>query len=701
MFRETCRFTFRFIRYSVSTKKFVLSLSARCILLVFSCLLPALALSQRLPSIPAEVNFGGETIFLNAQAQQRLQEEVTSIYADRLMLRNAIEQMHYVESLLMPMLEERSIPADFRYVCLPTSTSSGAYWNLDARKANRLNLRMDASVDERLNLASSSEAVLGELAVWHTKYPNWNWIRVLLNYAAGQRPDDPPSAIQPGGSRLPNDQLQLPAESPALVWVVLARKVVFEYESQFLGPNATPSLLYDYRQGRDKSLSAIARELGLEQDRFMPFNEWLRVRVIPNDKVYPVLIRLTPTEFTRVKSQVNSTIQLGQPPQAGVRPDIGFPVLRKLPASASKDNLITRTSTQFYEINDRKGVQAQSCDNVITLAYYGQLSVRSFMAINEMTDRDMVRPGEIYYLKRKARKAKIPFHVMQVGQSLRDVSAVYGIQLKYLLKYNHLVTNQRLLPGRILWLREKRPANLPAEYQVLPEPIQQSEPIIARQNVTPQTQDPVIDKSIPPTPRLPPVDSASGSRGNRSIGVAKPTDSNGNDPVDATNTPAVKPEQTVPQQLYHIVREGDTHSGVAQRYNVPLADLISWNNLSYRKPLVVGQQLLVRKAQVAAPQENRTLPTTPVLTEKAATPVDTIVRKPAIVPARPKPKPVVNPVRVERPKATGIFYYHTVQPGQTMYRVALINKVSVENVMRWNNLTQYTIEVGQRLLIKK
>lgn len=45
--------------------------------------------------------------------------------------------------------------------------------------------------------------------------------------------------------------------------------------------------------------------------------------------------------------------------------------------------------------------------------------------------------------------------------------------------------------------------------------------------------------------------------------------------------------------------------------------------------------------------------------------------------------------------------YHVVKPGQTVYRVALINGVTVQQVMRWNNLKNYTIEVGQRLVIRK
>ncbi|RYF77094.1 MAG: LysM peptidoglycan-binding domain-containing protein, partial [Cytophagaceae bacterium] len=193
---------------------------------------------------------------------------------------------------------------------------------------------------------------------------------------------------------------------------------------------------------------------------------------------------------------------------------------------------------------------------------------------------------------------------------------------------------------------------------------------------------------------------------------------------------------------------GDTHSGVAQRYNLPLADLMNWNNLSYRKPLVAGQRLIVGKPSAAkpadvprpmaptqpspeavagtepskpasvtvastvpkatvskAPAPARATAPTPTRTREyaeSAVDVDRPVKAPApAATTPPKPQRIVNQVRVETPKVNGNSYYHIVQRGQTVYRVALINKVSVQDVVRWNNLTSYTIEVGQRILIRK
>lgn len=42
---------------------------------------------------------------------------------------------------------------------------------------------------------------------------------------------------------------------------------------------------------------------------------------------------------------------------------------------------------------------------------------------------------------------------------------------------------------------------------------------------------------------------------------------------------------------------------------------------------------------------------------------------------------------------------HTVQPGETLFRIGRKYHVSVENLRKWNNLLSDTIEVGQKLII--
>ncbi|MBO0937626.1 LysM peptidoglycan-binding domain-containing protein [Fibrella sp. HMF5335] len=706
----------------------------RCCQILFSLvwLIPFYGVAQGVPVVGPELEFAGVSVSLTPPAQQRLQQEVARIYADRTSLRNALEQMRYVQSVIEPLLEEHNVPNDFRYLCLPLTQPGGGYWQIDnATKAKSLGLRVDDQIDERLNVSSASEAVLTELAQLHATQPNW--VMALLQYG-GYRSGTTAANTAP-------TQITLTPDVPVAVWATLARKVVYEREAPLVRP-IEPYLLYDYRQSQGKSLATIARELGIDQSRFVPFNEWLRGRVIPLDKAYPVLVRLTPGEFLGVKSQLNGIVQssqLGQTNQAVQRTDMGFPILKKLPAATSRDAL-TRVSAQFYEINEQKGIQAQPCDNAVTLAYYGKISVKSFLDYNDLNERDPVRPGEIYYLERKAKKAKIPFHVVQYGQTMRDVSSIYGIRLERLLHYNHMEPNQRVQSGRILWMQKKRPASQPIEYRKMPDLLPEPELSVAQRGLNREDDETQIDM---PT-------------SNTTAVLAKP------DTIRATppqpTVPSLEEPEPVKGTFLHEVRPGDTFTIIAQRYRLTVPELLRLNNWQPSKPLVVGQQLVVGAEPAATPPAAATSAAAPPrlagppsspsantgrpaaksreyaesvvdVERKPVAPANPNTTKPAtvypgtvarnntprpVLPTRPTPvatspattttKPgqrLVNEARVETPKVNGNSYYHIVQAGQTVYRVALINKVSVADVMRWNNLSNYTIEIGQRILIKK
>lgn len=695
-----------------------------------------------MPTVPTEVQFAGVTVYLTAPSQQRVQQEIARLYSDPTGLRNAIEQMRNIDSVLEPLLEEHNAPSDFRYACLPFQPNGG-YWGLDATRASLLHLRVDNVVDERLNLSSASDATLAELTALLTK--RTNWARTLIAFLQGQRstmaadvPANTPTATK--------GTLQLGLDSPDAIWTVLARKLVFEREAPLIRPT-DQFLLYDYRQGRGKSLASIAAELGIEQNRFVPFNEWLKVRLIPTDKTYPVLIRLTPNEYISVRSQVNATVQTQQSPtQQPVRRDMGFPVLRRLPVSTSNDPL-TRASAIFYEINGHKGIQAQSCDNIITLSYYGDMDLKRFMQFNDLTERDLIRPGELYYLEMKDRKAKVPFHVVQPGQTLRDVSNMYGVRLKSLLTFNRMEATQRVQPGRILWMQERRPKDQPVEYQKMPDVLPDPEPALAQRKLTREDEESAVDSPAPPNWTLSNPDSSQRAVSMR-MGAATPR----------STTPPADGGNANKGFAFYTVKKGDTHSSVAQQFNLKLIDLMSWNNLSYRKPLVPGTQLIVSRPVTVADDEPAPMTAPPTPTKPAANPTATQPTvadnvapsrpatgvpsttnptsnpRPATSPStRPAPpttkqreysesiidvdskwsvppprsviraqsKGVINNFRVETPKVNGKQFYHVVQPGQTVYRVALINKVSIPDLMRWNNLTNYNIEVGQRLLIRK
>jgi LysM repeat protein len=108
---------------------------------------------------------------------------------------------------------------------------------------------------------------------------------------------------------------------------------------------------------------------------------------------------------------------------------------------------------------------------------------------------------------------------------------------------------------------------------------------------------------------------------------------------------------------YHIVRPGDTLSGIAWDYNTTLYQLLQVNNLYNKDILYVGQQICVPGGY--APQPGYPQPPAP-------------------------------------PPAT---YYHVVAPGETLSGIAFRYGVNYWTIMQANNLTTTVIWVGQQLII--
>ncbi len=631
---------------------------------------------QSLPDVPEEITFADVPVHLTQQARIQIQQEIQRLYAQPRIIQADISALRQLNPLLNPLFAKANLPDDFRYVALPFSDiDTLGFWGLSRPYATALRLRMDSNVDERYHPILSAEAAVADLERLLTLKNNY--VLALIRYLKENTSQDvieptDPAYIMPG------------PQSPPLLWKILARKLVLQYEEPTYRPGVN-YILYTYQYGEGQSLQNIANRLRVDIERVKPVNQWLKTVVVPTDKKYTVLIRVTPDEFTTVQA-------LAEPGLRNLRQlAIGFPILIKI--NKQEDGF--RSEATFYEINERKGIQAQQCDNFITLAYYGDISIDRFLKYNDLNaNQDVIHPGLIYYLERKDKRAKIPFHVAQKNQTLLEIANIYGVRLASLTRFNRMTKAQRLQRGRIVWLQTQRPLNQPIEYVQLPpeESIPIPQPVITRpavrdtvqarpepKPVTPEltnkTADPVASPVNRPAPGVVPkaVDKPAVD-----VGRARtPTP-----PREPVVTDSLIQQDTIRMEMaekrkWHIVKPGQTYYAIAKLYRITLKQLYSWNNLSERIPLRVGQQLIVAYSRVR-PAPTATMP-------KAQGP-----------PVRP-----ASPARPAGTPPTRKAVFHTVRAGETLYRVALQNNVAVKDLITWNNLTSTTIEIGQILMILK
>jgi LysM repeat protein len=125
----------------------------------------------------------------------------------------------------------------------------------------------------------------------------------------------------------------------------------------------------------------------------------------------------------------------------------------------------------------------------------------------------------------------------------------------------------------------------------------------------------------------------------------------------------------------HVVANGETLHYISQLQGIRLENLLEYNSLR------AGDEV----------------PSGTTLSLKGPGPSITLFKK--------KEKPAQNALSAvsENKNSNGAekMVYHTVQPKQTMYAIAKIYEVSVDDVMRWNDLSSTTLKQGQQLRIYK
>jgi membrane-bound lytic murein transglycosylase D len=649
----------------------------KCVLSLVLALTTLVGIGQSIPETPSAVEFADVNVVLSTEARQRVSSEVQRLLTpNSTYLNQKVERMQLFFPIIERILEEENVPADIKYLAVLESdlhadavspTKAVGYWQFKDFTAKEMGLTLSPQQDDRKNLHLSTRAAAQYLKKQNQIFKNW--VSSTLAYTVGA-----------GGAAnlVPVDwsfssEIKLDKNPHPYLVKAIAHKIAYSHKLSQTNPSAKTLVEYP---AKGKRWNDIARETQVAEADIRQLNTWLNASQIPSDKDYVVIVRTAKDFAPKITEKAKDLAKTDYI-------SIGYPKLKR-------QTLVVTSTDQpvFYDINGKKGIMAQAGDEIAQVARKGKISIYKFLSLNDLTDRDRIKDGTVYYLQKKAKKGPVPYHTATENQSLWDVAHMYGIRLKNLKKYNRIEKEEPLELGRVVWLQKKRPKNTPIQY---------NKALVAPPEVyTPE-----------PTTAAP-----------LSTAVAAKTDSVKTDFVT------------------HRVLENETLFSLAKKYGTTVDRLRELNRLGPFENIKYNQRLLV--PYTAEPEDDWVEDSTQVVlmpkrneetakakatevpvrtaepVKKAETKTQEIVleeprkedRKPLeeTLKTVEEPRKVsieprkAEPVAVEEEASESVLVKHRVARGETLFSIAKKYDITVHELRRLNNMSSSeTLKFGTNL----
>lgn len=650
--------------------------------------------------VPQYMEFAGMKLRIQESARKKIASDVEALTSNPKYFQLKVDRINMYFPIIEQILEEEGLPDDFKYLVVQesslisdaVSTSNAVgYWQFKKESALEVGMIVDRDVDERKHIVAATRG-----AARYLKRNNFylqNWIYTLQSYNNGL-----------GGTQRSVNKRHIGAEGMDIDgsthWYILkflAHKIAFE---DAIGRNTQLSVtLLQYPDCEGKTLDEIAKEVDVPLADLELYNKWLNKRRVPEDRDYIVIIP-APTQQTDVllaKLKVPQATIAEKVEEEEITPvayqaklTSSFPVLK-----AKKNRIKGSSKVILYTINGKPGIQAQPGDNSAKLAQKADIDRVKFLQYNDLKSNETLIPGEVYYLRKKRSRAKVEEHIVTEGETLWKVSQMYGVTMKALMRKNRMKRPEKLQHGRVLWLRNIRPAGTPIEIRNIPKPattvaskpaIKTSDTRLADKTsihklIEKQKEEVSLQKTDKPAETKTPSISASSApepakktevsiADNNPVAISQQAeipipDEQTATPIEQVEKPLhdgdkalIKVDKSIDsgQAQLHTVTTGQTLFAIAKLYSITTYQLRLWNNLQETDGIKVGQTLIIQP-----------------------------------------PSDIEQPV-IESAEE---FEEYVVKKGDSLYKIAKLYSVTVQNLQDWNEKSDHNVSIGEKLKIKR
>jgi membrane-bound lytic murein transglycosylase D len=490
---------------------------------------PTMSVRAQTPHVPHKIQFAGMTLTIRDDARQEIQKDVDMLTRSPKYFEIKAERARTYFPIIERIFAEERVPEDFKYLVLQESaliadavsvSDAVGFWQFKDFTAKEMGLRVDKEVDERMNIVSSTRG-----AAKFIKQNNFmfnNWVYALQAYQMGAGGVRRAVGDEINGSR----HMDITSDTYWYVKKFLAHKIAFQ-DAVESDPKVKVTEIVISQGG---SLESLSSSMSIDAGGLREFNKWVRGDVLPSDKPYTLIVPSgTGVDFSTLYTANN-------PP----------------PVSSATTTEVVKTNDEVL-INDVPVLQAKPNETLMALADRAGLSLSHFLKYNDLEDHHRVVAGGYYFKAKKKSKGEQDFHKVKQGETLWQISQLYGVQVKRLRKYNHL-DSDNLVAGNMLWLNSNKPKG---------------------DNIVEVSEDePAVELNE-----------------NKTFDWGTPTGNTTQVSIQNSEMPALSTIVETPET--HVVRAGETLYSISRQYQLSVNDLKVMNNINGQGDLKPGQVLKV------------------------------------------------------------------------------------------------------------
>lgn len=113
-------------------------------------------------------------------------------------------------------------------------------------------------------------------------------------------------------------------------------------------------------------------------------------------------------------------------------------------------------SEKTQNINGLPVIIAEKGDSWLKLSREHNLELWQILKYNDSEKNDILKENQRVFLKQKKNRTDIVFHQAKTGESMKDISNLYGVKLNKLYKRNHMKYGEQPVAGQKIYLKANK-----------------------------------------------------------------------------------------------------------------------------------------------------------------------------------------------------------------------------------------------------